>query len=386
MGSILKRRARRDEGGAAAVEFALILIPAALAGLRADPVRLVLLRDAVRQLGGRRRRTSYRRRQLHDDRPGPDPDLKNTSVRRPRPQRQRDQRRPLPTPRPTGLRGGARRDRRRRPVDATFPTLTCTSRSSRSPATATSPGPTFARIEDLSSTQGSAHEVGTRRPTSVVRWPSSSASLPSCSCRWRDRCRPRQAWAQKRQVQAGSDLATVAGAGITGDDLPAPSAGKICTYGTGAMSSDQPPRTSPATWPRPGVHPGHRPGRRQRWRGECLPSQLTDCKVSNGEVFYGIPTYNNSTRPGRSPSTRTSSPGQPAEQGRLRVGRDHRHQQSQRGRSVYGRDPLAQDVDACRSMRSTAATTGRRRCSSRTTASRPAPSSSRRPTTRTRQS
>jgi Flp pilus assembly protein TadG len=104
-----------------------------------------------------------------------------------------------------------------------------------------------------------------------------------------------QAWAQKRQIQAGSDLATLAGAGISGNDLPAPTAGKACSYGTGAMAADPAavdvaryvaskaytPTLSPAAVPAATV--------------SATATTLTDCNVKNGEIFYGIPSYNTSS-------------------------------------------------------------------------------------------
>src|SRR5215212_394962 len=83
------------------------------------------------------------------------------------------------------------------------------------------------------------------------------------------------AWAQKRQVQAGGDLATEAGAGIKGDNLPKVGSVKTCSYGAaGALATDQSVKDITS----------------------YLPGQLTDCSMTNGEVVYGLPTYNNTTK------------------------------------------------------------------------------------------
>ena len=105
-----------------------------------------------------------------------------------------------------------------------------------------------------------------------------------------------QAWAQKRQVQASSDAATLAGAGISGNDLPAPSAGKICTYGTGATSSDPATQDVARYVASRAYTPVIAPAAVNGGVVSAMASQLTDCKVSNGEVFYGIPTYHKSTK------------------------------------------------------------------------------------------
>jgi hypothetical protein len=105
-----------------------------------------------------------------------------------------------------------------------------------------------------------------------------------------------QAWAQKRQVQASSDAATLAGAGISGNDLPAPSAGKICTYGTGATSSDPATQDVARYVASKAYNPVIAPAAVNGGVVSAMAKQLTDCNVNNGEVFYGIPTYNKSTK------------------------------------------------------------------------------------------
>lgn len=87
-----------------------------------------------------------------------------------------------------------------------------------------------------------------------------------------------QAWAEKRQQQHKSDMATLAGAGLKGADLPAPSTAQACSYGTGALAS-HPAAIDIASYL--GTTAGN---------STITAGQLTDCNVSNGEIFYGIPT------------------------------------------------------------------------------------------------
>jgi len=89
-----------------------------------------------------------------------------------------------------------------------------------------------------------------------------------------------QAWASKRQLQEGSDMATLAGAGISGADLPGPGTLKVCSYGSGALATD-PAAIDVASYL--GSQPGN---------STVTATQLTDCNVANGEIFYGQPTYN----------------------------------------------------------------------------------------------
>jgi hypothetical protein len=86
-----------------------------------------------------------------------------------------------------------------------------------------------------------------------------------------------QAWAQKHATQRAGDMATLAGAGIKGADLPAPAAGKTCGYGKGALASDQAAKDV-ASYLGTTVS-----------NSTVTATQLTDCNVANGEVFYGIP-------------------------------------------------------------------------------------------------
>jgi Flp pilus assembly protein TadG len=96
------------------------------------------------------------------------------------------------------------------------------------------------------------------------------------------------AWAQKRQVQEGSDLATEAGAGIKGANLPA-TAAKVCTYGNaGALATDQSVKDI-ATYLANQAYPSGGAGYSAMLAS--LPGQLTDCNMNNGEVVYGNPKY-----------------------------------------------------------------------------------------------
>ena len=92
-----------------------------------------------------------------------------------------------------------------------------------------------------------------------------------------------QAWAEKRQQQHKSDMATLAGAGLKGADLPAPATGGTCTYGVSALASHQAAIDVAAYL---GTQPGN---------SIVTATQLTDCNVDNGEIFYGIPSRNATT-------------------------------------------------------------------------------------------
>ena len=97
------------------------------------------------------------------------------------------------------------------------------------------------------------------------------------------------AWAQKRQVQAGSDLAAEAGAGIKGANLPATTV-HSCSYGNaGAVSTDQSVKDIVDLPGEPGVPDGT--GATYSSYLANLPAQLTDCNMANGEVVYGTPTF-----------------------------------------------------------------------------------------------
>lgn len=99
------------------------------------------------------------------------------------------------------------------------------------------------------------------------------------------------AWQAKRQVQAGSDLATEAGAGIKGANLPA-TASHDCTatYGNaGALSSDQAVKDV-AGYLASQAYPT-KTGAAYTTMLANLPAQLADCNMSNGEVVYGTPRF-----------------------------------------------------------------------------------------------
>ena len=147
-----------------------------------------------------------------------------------------------------------------------------------------------------------------------------------------------------------------------------------------------------ATRRRPGLSPVRTSmGTRTPWPRQRAVSAMASPahrlqRPATARCSTGSPTYHKSTKTWYAPlQQEPAQPGQPAEQGRLRVRGDPRLSTtstwpvSRRSRSARPR------CRRFRSMRSTAATTGRRRFSSRTTASRPAQSSSRLPTTRTRQ-
>jgi hypothetical protein len=98
-----------------------------------------------------------------------------------------------------------------------------------------------------------------------------------------------QAWAQKRQVQAGSDLATEAGAGIKGANLPKTGSVNNCTYGAaGALATDQAVKDIAEYLAKQADPDGT--GTYSSLVAN-LPGQLTDCDTSNGEVVYGNPTF-----------------------------------------------------------------------------------------------
>jgi Flp pilus assembly protein TadG len=104
-----------------------------------------------------------------------------------------------------------------------------------------------------------------------------------------------QAWAQKRQIQGGSDLATLAGAGISGNDLPAPTVGKTCSYGHGALATDPASVDVARYLASKAYSPTLAPAAVPAATVTAMATQLTDCNVQNGEVFYGQPTYNKAT-------------------------------------------------------------------------------------------
>jgi putative Flp pilus-assembly TadE/G-like protein len=98
------------------------------------------------------------------------------------------------------------------------------------------------------------------------------------------------AWQEKRQVQSGGDLATEAGAGIKGANLPASGSVHSCTYGTaGALSTDQSVKDI-ASYLASQSYPDNT-GAGYSGLLANLPGQLTDCSMANGEVVYGTPTF-----------------------------------------------------------------------------------------------
>jgi hypothetical protein len=98
------------------------------------------------------------------------------------------------------------------------------------------------------------------------------------------------AWQEKRQVQAGSDLATEAGAGIKGANLPATGSVHSCSYGNaGALSTDQSVKDI-TSYLASQSYPDNT-GAGYSAMLANLPGQLTDCDMSNGEVVYGTPTF-----------------------------------------------------------------------------------------------
>ncbi|HEY2876934.1 TadE/TadG family type IV pilus assembly protein, partial [Nocardioides sp.] len=98
------------------------------------------------------------------------------------------------------------------------------------------------------------------------------------------------AWAQKRQVQVGSDLAAEAGAGIKGANLPASSTVHSCSYGAaGALPTDQSVKDI-ASYLASQAYPDNT-GAVYSSMLTTLPAQLTDCNMANGEVVYGNPNF-----------------------------------------------------------------------------------------------
>jgi hypothetical protein len=98
------------------------------------------------------------------------------------------------------------------------------------------------------------------------------------------------AWQEKRQVQAGSDLATEAGAGIKGANLPSNGTVNSCPYGAaGAVSTDQSVKDI-ASYLASQAYPSNT-GPAYSSMLANLPGQLSDCNMANGEVVYGTPTF-----------------------------------------------------------------------------------------------
>ena len=102
------------------------------------------------------------------------------------------------------------------------------------------------------------------------------------------------AWAQKKQVQAGSDLATEAGAGVKGANLPKTGSVHSCGYGAaGAVATDQSvldisEYLASQSYPIPRSSSDDTAYAAMK---AALPGQLTDCSMTNGEVVYGVPKF-----------------------------------------------------------------------------------------------
>jgi hypothetical protein len=98
------------------------------------------------------------------------------------------------------------------------------------------------------------------------------------------------AWQEKRQVQAGSDLAAEAGAGIKGANLPATTTHDCSgSYGAaGALATDQSVKDI-AQYLASQADPSR--GATYSSKLATLPGQLADCSMTNGEVVYGTPTF-----------------------------------------------------------------------------------------------
>jgi hypothetical protein len=102
------------------------------------------------------------------------------------------------------------------------------------------------------------------------------------------------AWQQKRQVQEGSDLATEAGAGIKGANLPASGIVHSCSYGNaGALATDQ-SVLDISSYLAAQAYPD-KTGTAYTSLLSGLPAQLTDCSMDNGEVVYGLPVKSGNT-------------------------------------------------------------------------------------------
>jgi hypothetical protein len=107
------------------------------------------------------------------------------------------------------------------------------------------------------------------------------------------------AWQEKRQVQAGSDLAAEAGVGIAAANLPKTGSVNNCSYGAaGALSTDQgvldvAEYLASQKYPLPRSAADTTAYNTMK---AALPAALTDCSMDNGEVVYGLPTYNSTSK------------------------------------------------------------------------------------------
>ena len=178
------------------------------------------------------------------------------------------------------------------------------------------------------------------------------------------------AWhAEARASRSDTDLATLAGAGIAGRRPASHRPVATCAYDSYAAQGQRRP-TRPVEGHVAGEPGASSSGRPVQTRHDS-PTQLTDCNVTNGEVFYGIPNVGGRRKLDADlqqepavadlarPSTwTTASPGSSASTASTCTA----CRPSRSARRSCAR---------CRSTRSPGATTARRRCSSPTTVTRP---------------
>ncbi len=340
-------RRRRDQGGAAAVEFALIL-----------PIMLLLLfgliqygyyfyamqagssavGDAARRIAVGNCQTTGQVQTLLKNKLGPattanSPSAINVDGRLHQRERQR--------------RYGARRDRRLRPGDRDVP-------DAQHPLPV-DPGPQRRQRHQVDLRPDRRHlgypgavlmnrfTRDERGAVAVIFGLTAALLLTLCALG----VDLGQAWAQKRQIQASSDSATLAGAGIAGNDLPAPSAGKVCGYGTGATSSDPATQDVARYVASKAYSPVIAPAAVSGGVLSAMAKQLTDCNVEQrrGLLRHAeVQQVDQDLDPDL--QQEPAQPGQPAQQRGLRLRRHPRHQRRRRGRGVHGRDPVAEDGHA----------------------------------------
>ena len=86
------------------------------------------------------------------------------------------------------------------------------------------------------------------------------------------------AYAHKRERQKDADHSTLAGTGVGGANLPAPTSAATCSYGKAAVAGDQAVKDVAAYLTK-------------QLGSTVTPGSLVDCQVEqNGEVFYGKPS------------------------------------------------------------------------------------------------
>ena len=102
------------------------------------------------------------------------------------------------------------------------------------------------------------------------------------------------AWATKRQVTAGGDLAVEAGAGPKGANMPNAGGVTSCTYGAAGATASSQAVKDVAAYLAAQAYPA-KTGTGYSSLLANLPSQLTDCSMLNGEVVYGMPKRTGST-------------------------------------------------------------------------------------------